>query len=322
MSTKVIYQSEINKALVAKRFFRIHHPAGKPSLKTIQKTLLELSHHFVKDAWRIQRNAIAFMFENSEQYENAQVIRRMRNPMTLTKNRHLQKKGRGDCKRVLESEHQKIIDYILNRKEPNLALLAVLNIVRDTGVRPCEVDKIMFNDYDNSIFIVSAKKTEDGQRGLDRTLIFSPEKYQSLLDAHQSWHHHKIDTAEYKTIPIKLMQDQLATVTKAVFPRRKSRITMKSYRHQLGSNLKASGWSRQETAAAMGHQSVNSLSCYGNIRNATRAPDFLVSGESISKVRNTLLKPCKPKIDRLQRESAESAPVDKSNSKNLKNNHI
>lgn len=298
MSTKVISQSEINKALIAKRFFRIHHPAGKPCLESIQKTLLELSHRFVKDAWRIQRNAIAFMFENAEQYENAEVIRQMRNPTTLPENRHLQKKGRGDCKRVLESEHQKIIAYILNRREPSLALLGVLNIIRETGVRPCEVDKMMFNDYENSIFIVSAKKTEDGQRGLDRTLIFSPEKYQSLLDAHQSWHHHKIDTAEYNTTPIKLIQDQLATVTKAVFPRRKNRITLKSYRHQFGSNLKASGWSRQETAAAMGHQSVNSLSLYGNIRSATRAPDFAVSEESVSNVRNTILKPCKPEQKR------------------------
>ena len=126
-----------------------------------------------------------------------------------------------------------------------------------------------------------------------------PEKYQSLLDAHQIWHHHKLASANCKTSPIKLIQDQLATVTKSVFPRRKSRITMKSYRHQLGSNLKASGWSRQETAAAMGHQSVNSLSCYGNIRNATRAPDFSVSEESVSNVRNTVLKPCKPKQERL-----------------------
>lgn len=299
MSTKMFSQPEINKALIARRFFRIHHPDGKRSLETIQKTLLELSHQFVRDAWRIQRNAVAFMFENAEQYENAEVIRQMRNPTTLPENRHLQKKGRGDCKRVLESEHQKIIDYVLNRKEPNLALLAVLNIIRETGVRPCEVDKMMFNDYDNSILIVSAKKTEGGLRGLDRTLIFSPEKYQSLLDDHQSWHDHKIASADYKTSPIKLVQDQLATVTKSVFPRRKNRITLKSYRHQFGSNLKASGWSRKMTAAAMGHQSVNSLSLYGNIRNATRAPDFSVSEESVSNVRNTLLKPCKPKQKRL-----------------------
>ena len=158
------------------------------------------------------------MFENAGQYENAEIIRQMRNPTTLPENQHLRKRSRGDCKRVLESEHQKIIDYILNRKEPNIALLAVLSIIRETGARSCEVDKMMFNDYDNSIYIVSAKKTEDGQRGLDRTLMFSLENYQSLLDAHQIWHDHKIACAEYKTSPIKLIQDQLATVTKAVFP--------------------------------------------------------------------------------------------------------
>ena len=43
--------------------------------------------------------------------------------------------------------------------------------------------------------------------------------------------------------------------------------TMKSFRHQLGSNLKASGESDEAIAYMMGHQSTESISVYGNRRS-------------------------------------------------------
>jgi hypothetical protein len=294
MLPNIVSQSDKTKALIAMRFYRLHHPPGKADLYSTQRALLNLSYHMVKDAWRIQRNAIAFMFENVGQYDHARTIHEMKNPVSRPENRHLRKQKRGDCKRVLETEHSKILQYILRRSEPNWALLAVLEIVRSTGVRPCEVDKMTFNLHDNSINIISAKKTEDGQRGLDRTLCVDAEQFQSLMMAHEAWLEHKHLTGSDSVKAMKLLQDQLARVTKALFPRRKNRITFKSYRHQFGSNLKASGWRRRETAAAMGHQSVNSLSVYGNVRSATRAPEFRVSPLSVMNVRNTSLSSFQP----------------------------
>ncbi|MCL5975397.1 MAG: site-specific integrase [Gammaproteobacteria bacterium] len=299
MPTKNISQSERNKALIAMRFYRLHHPAGKADLVSTQNALLNLSFHLVKDAWRIQRNAIAFMFENVGQYDHARVIHEMKNPVSLPENRHLRKKKRGDCKRVLETEHSKIVQYILKRNKPNWALLAVLEVVRETGVRPCEIDKMTFNADNSSLDIISAKKTEDGLRGLDRTLYFDTGQFNTLTAAHKAWKQHKLLSGSDSTKAMKLLQDQLARVTKALFPRRKNRITFKSYRHQFGSNLKASGWTRRETAAAMGHQSVNSLSLYGNIRNASRLPEFSVSRTSVMNVRNTVLKTYKSGAEKL-----------------------
>lgn len=42
---------------------------------------------------------------------------------------------------------------------------------------------------------------------------------------------------------------------------------LKSFRHQLGSNLKASGESDEAIAYMMGHQSIESISVYGNRRS-------------------------------------------------------
>tara|TARA_R110000851_G_scaffold311834_1_gene472151 strand:- start:562 stop:1149 length:588 start_codon:yes stop_codon:yes gene_type:complete len=191
------------------------------------------------------------------------------------------------------------VQYILKRNKPNWALLAVLEVVRETGVRPCEIDKMTFNADNSSLDIISAKKTEDGLRGLDRTLYFDTWQFNTLTAAHEAWKEHKLLSGSDSTKAMKLLQDQLARVTKALFPRRKNRITLKSYRHQFGSNLKASGWSRRETAAAMGHQSVNSLSVYGNVRSATRTPDFRVSPLSVTNVRNISLSYFQPQHEQV-----------------------
>ena len=205
MPTKFVSQSESNKALIAMRFYRLHHPAGKVDIVSTQNALLNLSYHLVKDAWRIQRNAIAFMFENVGQYDHARVIHEMKNPVSLPENRHLRKKKRGDCKRVLETEHSKIVQYILKRNKPNWALLAVLEVVRETGVRPCEIDKMTFNADNSSLDIISAKKTEDGLRGLDRTLYFDTWQFNTLTAAHEAWKEHKLLSGSDSTKAMKLL---------------------------------------------------------------------------------------------------------------------
>lgn len=58
----------------------------------------------------------------------------------------------------------------------------------------------------------------------------------------------------------------------------------------MGSDLKASGMNREEVAAIMGHQSVDSVDVYGNSKTSQRKPTIRATAESIAAVRKTTLK--------------------------------
>ena len=63
------------------------------------------------------------------------------------------------------------------------------------------------------------------------------------------------------------IRDRLRKECRALWPMRKQHPTLKSFRHQLGSTLKASGESDEAIAYMMGHQSIESISVYGNRRS-------------------------------------------------------
>ncbi len=68
-----------------------------------------------------------------------------------------------------------------------------------------------------------------------------------------------------------ILQTRLNNLTRETWPRRKTQATFYSFRHQLGSNLKASGIDRSEVAYLMGHQSTSSVDAYGDKRKGTGA---------------------------------------------------
>lgn len=86
------------------------------------------------------------------------------------------------------------------------------------------------------------------------------------------------------------IQHRLATATKKLWPNRKHPITLYSYRHLMGGDLKASGNNRDEVAAIMGHQSVDSVDVSGNRQTSQRRPSIQATMPSIEVVRKTTLK--------------------------------
>ncbi|MEH8130446.1 site-specific integrase, partial [Aeromonas veronii] len=79
----------------------------------------------------------------------------------------------------------------------------------------------------------------------------SPEKLQLMV-------------TEAKKAKIGSLQDKLRAAGKSLWPARKSLPTFYSWRHQMGSELKASGLDRQRIAYIMGHQATSSVDKYGN----------------------------------------------------------
>lgn len=74
-----------------------------------------------------------------------------------------------------------------------------------------------------------------------------------------------------------------------LWSRRKKHPTLKSFRHQIGFILKASGQSPEAMAYVMGHQSTESISVYGDGCSGADRQSYLnpVEGIDLSEVRKS-----------------------------------
>ncbi|MBF0256164.1 MAG: hypothetical protein HQL47_06835, partial [Gammaproteobacteria bacterium] len=66
------------------------------------------------------------------------------------------------------------------------------------------------------------------------------------------------------------LQKRFERAAKRLWPKRKILPTLYSLRHQLGSDIKASGLSDAERAAIMGHLSQSSIESYGYVQSGKR----------------------------------------------------
>lgn len=205
--------------------------------------------------------------------------------ITFNKNKSLIKKKQSRAKRITEKDEKILFNYIHDNKEKYL--YHYLNIIKITGCRPAEVPNIKFLN-DKEFYIKGAKANDKGDRGLDR--IISVEKSWALRLSIQEvgkWLY-SIEQKGLKSTPQALIKGELERVTKAIWPRGKLRPTMYTFRHQLGSDLKASGMSRQAMAYVMGHQATDSIDRYGNSRTARSGREIAPSADAdLSVIRET-----------------------------------
>jgi integrase len=197
------------------------------------------------------------------------------------------KKKEGTCsKKVSVEDFNKLIAGCMSKKTPDESLACSIIIAWFTGCRPSEFMTIEPLS-DNRIHITGSKKTKNGSRGLDRTLQFDKEIFENLIVAikHMRKELTKANVAQNADAAVKRLEEKLRRLNQKLFPRRKKHITFKSFRHQLGSNLKGSDTSRIEAAAIFGHQSVNSLNTYGDSRSGQGKLLPKASQESMDNVR-------------------------------------
>jgi integrase len=293
-------ENVLNKIKLAKRFKRLHLKNNDFSFRNISSSLHALSLKVRPDVWRQYRNSVSFYAQKEGQEKMSEDIKNLFNPTTIkyddpriigyeevTALIGMQPKKQNRCTKVIEKDHQKILNYIT--KNPDRAVLGAIYLAYFTGMRPAEMLNIELIPEQNAIYIHTAKETEDGERGLSRTLLFSEMEYKlieksfdAVISEKQRQRAGKFCDPERA---MKRIQNRLAKITESIFPRRKHQITLYSYRHQMGSDLKASGNDPISIAAIMGHQSVNSIDVYGNARSAWRQPSMQVSEDSKAAVR-------------------------------------
>jgi len=259
--------------------------------KNIRQALTACAKEYRPAYWRRLRCALVTQQRETGFTKQAELIKAVRNPITLAdaseQTKALKKPKQKRIKTVTKDQHQLI--YRAVKQNNDKALLAMFEIARILGCRPIEMLSLQLG-RNNEVFIDGAKKTENGLRGLDRTVILTDHQYDIIERCHSVLHEELHTRRLNKSQFIKRLQRRLDTVTKKIWPRRKHRITLYSYRHLMGSDLKASGKSRVEIATIMGHQSVDSIDVYGNKSTSTRRPTLRGSQDSMERVRKTVLK--------------------------------
>lgn len=267
--------------------FLTNQCGGNGDTQHIVYTLLNKASHYRPAYWRKLRNAISLSFEDIGDKVTANIIKKLNNPVTAgnasgtLKSKKPKKQKRR--KQVTEEEHVKIVRLL--SKKGDLATLGAIAIAAITGCRPSEMMGITLDLKDGSILIKSTKKNEADTRGLDRKIYLNSKQLRLVKNALIALQveRERLDFDSNNTMS--RVQHRLALCTKHIWPRRKHQITLYSYRHQLGSDLKGSSTGSAEAAAIMGHQSTASINKYGNRTRARRNITIRASYDTIANVR-------------------------------------
>lgn len=245
---------------IAENFIRKYVPEPVTA-KAITDALIKRAPEYRPDYWRRLRKGLEVKQRELGYDKAAARIAGTKNPVTAG----YQGKGKSPAKSkqqrvrsVKPEDTRKLIETAVEQGFMQLA--AAIYVISETGARPAELASIRMTD-DGVITINGVKKIEktDKQkgRGADRVLRYMGDpsvmrKALDLLDV--------VDVAQ--------LQQQIRKHTRKVWPNRKWYPSFYSWRHQMGSNLKSSGFTREQIAYVMGHQSVESVDKYGNRRSA------------------------------------------------------
>lgn len=236
--------------------------------KVITDALLKCASDYRPAYFRKLKNALMFDQTSKGFPKAAARIKATMNPLTrpnaaeMIKRKIKPKQNR--VKAVSDDDLSKLKAKV--KEDGDLEVYAALRIAELTGCRPAEMQGIT-QISDTVIFIKGAKGNDDGNRGLDRYLTLDESAVKAVVNT-VAYLNEK-DTDNFKTGIIHRIQARLSTHTKSTFPKRKSQITLYSFRHQLGANLKASKLDRVSIAYVMGHQSTGSVDVYGDRRKVS-----------------------------------------------------
>ena len=208
--------------------------------------------------------------------DTANAIRKLINPVTAPNSKMPRKSKLKQIRKVPFEDFKALYKHL--HAGGNLDEAASLVLAYWIGVRPCEMRTISVSG--NQVKIIGGKKSAELHRGADRTLVIDKPKILKLIE----WAAHRMSKCPRTNTAIR---DRFRREARALWSRRKQVPTLKSFRHQIGSILKASGESPEAMAYIMGHQSTESISVYGDGRSGADRQSHLrpVEGIDLSKVR-------------------------------------
>jgi len=241
-----------------------------PTPKKLEEALWHAAAEMRPRSWYNLKRYVMF-----DQYEKGfkkavERLQKLSNPMTDRKVPLMLKPSQGPVKakrkrmkNVPDDMHAKLLRAALDKDDKPLA--GSLYIARLIGCRPSEIPLLRVLD-DGTVYVTHVKGSEAGDRGIDHIVKVSSEHLLQLRKAIEAVSKEKVSKTPFE----KKMDNRLRELVKKIYPRRKTRPCLYSYRHQLGSSLKEAvskgQITRSEAAYIMGHQSTDSLDEYGDRR--------------------------------------------------------
>lgn len=238
---------------LANHFYKTRLSGQVLSLNSVTSALLKAAPEYRPDYFRRLKNAVAYDAQCRGRDAASRKILTIQNPVTCAGST-LKKKAKAPRAKSFSFEDFKTLASHLAVAGCNDETVALM-LTYYTGARPCELRSIRTEG--EIITITGAKKSHEGLRGADRILVAKSPFELSIIQE-------SVLILNNSERSIAAIRDRLRLEARKLWPRRKLIPTLYSLRHQLAANLKASGMSDKEMAYIMGHQSVHSISRYGN----------------------------------------------------------
>ena len=246
---------------LARNFYEQRLDGKDPTPNRVIVALKNCAGEYRPAYWRRLRNALAYAQEEAGYKKNSALINSATNPVTSESSEAKPKPRLKRAKKVTASDHAKLLSVL--QKHNDKAAQAAVFLCKNLGCRPAELANIGITG--SVISIESAKKNDGMKRGLDRMLNIDPAISKEIYAA-SILIRREIRSGR----SIKQIQDRIFLYAKEAFPRRSARVSLYSYRHQLGSNLKSDkSLSDKEVAYIMGHQATSSIEQYGHVKSGT-----------------------------------------------------
>lgn len=260
----------------ARNFYRNQCGSENPNSAQICAALLACASEYRPNSFGTLKSALAHDQKARGNHQAAKAIKQLTNPVTAQGSTLPKKPKTKQIRSVSEDDYIALVEHLSTHGFMDEVLSVVL--AYHLGVRPCEMRTITVTG--NCVHIIGGKKSDDLDRGADRTLLIKdPAVLQAVTDAARWMSIYPRSNAA--------IRDRLRKECRALWPRRKQHPTLKSFRHQLGSNLKASGESDEALAYMMGHQTIESISVYGDRRSGARHKLYIrpADGADLSRIR-------------------------------------
>ena len=236
-------------------FFTQHMQGKELTPRTITETLVELAPQFSIAYFRRLKNAIAFGLAERKYSDAARSILEIENPVTAPGSPIKKKVQPPRAKHFSDEDYAVIAAHLLDKQHHEE--WAALTLIKFTGARPAELKKMTVKD--GIIAIMGAKKSHASTRGADRLLTVDDAGALSIIET-------CLMILSQSDKSMDAVRHRLRDEGTKLWPRRNAVPTLYSMRHQVGSNLKASGKDAKAVAYIMGHQSTDSVSVYGDKR--------------------------------------------------------
>ena len=252
------------------------------------------SHTLLSSSWRQYRASLIFLA--NVHYEKKIIsetqFEKIKKLLSLTKGTTKDKLGESRTsakkKKSINHEEVRLINQYLSESNNQWsdALRIWISAGCLTGLRPIEWKTAELHPESSTIIVQNAKATNGRSIGKTRSIDISHLNDSERKDVeHQLKIVSKINDEGLWKKYYEGCSNLLKYASRKLFPSKKKYPTLYSCRHQFSANMKASGCSRREVAALMGHISdLTAQAHYGKKIHGTKGVKPAVNPQDIKKV--------------------------------------